>query len=120
MSALGEMIRCECLSCFAIFIFFVMFNEIGCNLLSASRVTRCLNDGSEELDCEKKLVVSLSMHRGQGAVESIYVSTAEQDDDTSSSLAYPIHITCQEISSLIVYPITARSVCSTTVFAAEL
>lgn len=66
---------------------------IQATLIATSKVTRCINDGSEVLDCAQKMVVALTVSP-TGATQGI-IASAQTDTGESVRLGNPIRIEVQ-------------------------
>lgn len=78
----------------------------GSALLAAGKIEQCINDGSE-LDCDQKVVVSLTLTNDQGEVESLQTTleTVEDVDGVERTLTEPWSITLAKSSVFISYPL---------------
>jgi len=78
-------------------------------LLAAGKVEQCINEGPEsELDCDTKVVVTLTLANDQGEVESVSTSVLTEIEDTDGvtrTLSEPWSITLSKSDVFIRYPL---------------
>ncbi|KAJ5066072.1 protein hapless 2 [Anaeramoeba ignava] len=76
------------------------------SLLASSQIEQCINDGNETMQCEEKLVVTLTLESGQDSTESLKtVIDTVQDGNETKRLQYPIQISFSKSESLTLYPV---------------
>eukprot|EP00033_Pygsuia_biforma_P003888 GCRY01004257.1.p1 GENE.GCRY01004257.1~~GCRY01004257.1.p1 ORF type:complete len:967 (+),score=239.56 GCRY01004257.1:70-2970(+) len=98
-----------------LFLFLILsFSSFGLgSIISSSELTSCTNTSSNmtsettELDCQNKIVVSLSVNNGQEGTESLQydLSSIEKEDGTVEKLAKAVTVKISKSEVRIAYPI---------------
>lgn len=93
-----------------IFYLFLAFQITRSALIASSKVQSCLNSGVSSMDCQNKLVITLSVENDQaGDVESMEtVIEAVDSDSGQQKLIYPVKITLEKTKVTARYPLRYR------------
>lgn len=84
------------------------FERACAAVLSSSKLEACVNDGSKELWCEKKVVLLISLEQGQGEEESaqfITINEVKDEQDQKHSLKKPWRVTWTKSKAHWRYPL---------------
>lgn len=77
------------------------------SVLSSSELESCVNDGSEDLECEMRIVVTASLEHGQGATESVQflVSDVTNEDGDDILMEKPLRVSWSKTPAYWRYPL---------------
>mmetsp|Transcript_2206 Transcript_2206/g.5616 ORF Transcript_2206/g.5616 Transcript_2206/m.5616 type:complete len:714 (+) Transcript_2206:43-2184(+) len=76
-------------------------------VLSSSKLETCLNDGSEELDCDKKVVLTISLEHGSQQTEraEFLIEEVLDDSNVAMQLQKPWRVTWTKTPAFWRYPL---------------
>jgi len=76
-------------------------------VLSSSKLEACVNDGSEEMDCSMKMVLTVTLEHGQLNTESaqFMVDEVKDDSDNAKKLLKPWRLSWKKTPAYWRYPI---------------
>mmetsp|Transcript_60799 Transcript_60799/g.131912 ORF Transcript_60799/g.131912 Transcript_60799/m.131912 type:complete len:595 (-) Transcript_60799:76-1860(-) len=87
-------------------LFSLLWSRALAAVLSSSKLEACLNDGSEELDCEMKMVLLITLEHGQDETESAeFLVRDAQQDETKRQLLKPWQVKWRKSSASWRYPL---------------
>eukprot|EP00439_Symbiodinium_sp_Y106_P080732 s702_g19.t1 len=66
-------------------------NRIAASVLSSSQLEACVNDGSEQMECELKMVLTVTLEHGQQSTESaqFFIREVTDAEDETRKLKKP-------------------------------
>lgn len=88
---------------------FSLYKIVQSALIASGDIEQCIReDPEEELDCDTKVVVSVSLTQGQGNVESLQAELTEVKDidGQTRELQYPVEIHLSKSDVYVRYPLT--------------
>mmetsp|Transcript_10828 Transcript_10828/g.24780 ORF Transcript_10828/g.24780 Transcript_10828/m.24780 type:complete len:677 (-) Transcript_10828:27-2057(-) len=84
-----------------------LFHLGKCSVLSSSRLETCLNDGSDELDCDQKVVLTITLEHGSRQTERAEFIIEEVTDESNAAkrLQKPWQVTWTKTPAFWRYPL---------------
>ena len=91
------------------FIIIILIYKSYGAFIASSNIEQCINTGDPyDLDCDTKLVVTLTLENGQNRTESLeaIITSVEDEEGNINQLERSIKITLAKSEPLILYPVS--------------